>query len=114
VVENDTLVQRLAQTILSQHGYQVRTAADGREAVETYRTRTTPIAVVRVDLNLPVVSGLEAAEQLRHIDPQVRIVLTSGAPPEDLPASYRFLPKPYRPAELPAAVAAAVPGEPTP
>jgi CheY-like chemotaxis protein len=114
VVENDSLVQRLAQTVLSQHGYQVRIVGDGREAVEVYRTRTARIDVVLMDLNLPVLSGLEVAEQLRQIDAQVRIVLTSGAPPEDLATPYRFVPKPYRPAELLAAVAAARQGEQTP
>jgi CheY-like chemotaxis protein len=112
VVENDPLVQRLAQTILVQEGYRVLTAADGRQAVETYRNRSTAIDVVLMDLNMPVLSGLEAAEELRRIDPTAHIVLTSGAPPEPLPAPFGFLPKPYRPAELLAALAAALRRQP--
>jgi CheY-like chemotaxis protein/two-component sensor histidine kinase len=108
VVENDSLVQRLAQTVLAQEGYRVLTATDGRQAVETYRNRSTPIDLVLMDLNMPVLSGLEAAEELRRIDPAVHIVLTSGAPPEALPARFGFLSKPYRPAELLAALAAAL------
>jgi CheY-like chemotaxis protein len=109
LVENDGLVQRLANTVLTQQGYHVLTAVDGREAVEAYRSRAFPIDVVLMDLHMPVLSGLEAAEEMRRIDPQVRIVLTSGALQQGLPASHGFLPKPYRPAELLAAIAAILP-----
>jgi CheY-like chemotaxis protein len=110
VVENDAMVRRLAETILGRGGYQVLTALDGRQAVDVYRS--TPIDVVLMDLYMPVLSGVDAMGELRRIDPQVRVVLTSGARPNlPEPAPTVFLNKPYSPADLLAAVAAALPPE---
>jgi CheY-like chemotaxis protein len=109
VVDNDPSLRQLVRTILERNHYIVLVAADGREAVEAYRTRTGPIDVVLLDLNMPVVSGTEAMEQLERIDPGVRVVLTSGSLmdyPGPLPAA--FLPKPYVSADLLAAVATAL------
>jgi CheY-like chemotaxis protein len=122
VVDNEAVVRNLAKTVLERHGYVVLVAADGREAVETYRHQGGRIAVVLLDWIMPVLSGADTLTELRHLSPEVRVVLTSGGllepgtvPPavgafgaQTLPPI--FLPKPYRTADLLAAVAAALPG----
>ena len=110
VVENDTMVRGLAETILGRGGYQVLSALDGQQAIDMYCTSATPIDVVLMDLYLPVLSGVDAMAELRRLNPDVRVVLTSGARPDFLePEPAVFLNKPFSPAELLAAVARALP-----
>jgi CheY-like chemotaxis protein len=116
VVDNEAVVRRLAQIVLERHGYAVLGAENGREAVEVYRRERDRIAVVLLDWLMPVLSGAEALAELRRLNPQVRVVLTSGGllEPGMVPAEAAesapppvFLPKPYRSADLLAAIAAA-------
>jgi CheY-like chemotaxis protein len=110
VAENDDGVRRLAQTILERAGYRVQVVVDGRAAVEAYRAAPAGIDVVFLDMNMPLLSGLDALAEMRRIEPAVRAVLTSGGQvePTSLPPDTRFLAKPFRPADLLAAVAAAL------
>jgi DNA-binding NarL/FixJ family response regulator len=54
----------------------VGTAADGHEATELFRSLIPD--VVLMDMRMPRVSGLEAIERIRSIDPTARIVILSS------------------------------------
>lgn len=66
--------------MLERAGFTVLTAENGRQAVEVYRQEGDRIDVVVLDLSMPELDGLETLEQLRRIDPGVRVVLLSGHP----------------------------------
>ncbi|MBJ6798688.1 response regulator [Geomonas propionica] len=53
-------------------------ASDGPEAVALFREHADEIGVVIMDLSMPQMDGMTAAEHLRSIRPDVRIVLSSG------------------------------------
>jgi DNA-binding NtrC family response regulator len=111
--DNEALVLQLARTILSREGYPVLEARDGSQAVEVFRRWRTSIAVVVLDFSMPQLSGPAALEELIRIDPEVRVVMTSGGEVEDLPAATRrslrgFLPKPFSREQLLRAVAEAL------
>jgi len=63
VVEDSPDIRVLIRMLLEQAGHEVVTAADGREGVETAR-REKPDLVL-MDLSLPVLSGWEAARQIK-------------------------------------------------
>jgi CheY-like chemotaxis protein len=46
--------------------------------VEFYRTRRANIDLVLLDINMPVMSGIEAFEHLRAINPHVRVIIVTG------------------------------------
>jgi CheY-like chemotaxis protein len=81
-------------------------AADGAAAIESYRERRDDIDVVLLDLSMPGLSGDQTYARLREIDPEVRVLLSSGYDQEE--ATRRlgsagpvgFIQKPYRPQEL--------------
>jgi CheY-like chemotaxis protein len=69
---------------LQRKGYEVVTAADGRQGLEAARAQTPDVVVM--DMSLPVLDGWEATRQLKA-DPQTRnipvIALTAHAMTED-------------------------------
>jgi len=78
VVDDEPAVLEVARDILSHLGYTIYAASNGHEGVEFYRTRRGSIDLVLLDVNMPVMSGIEAFEQLRSLDPRVRIIIVTG------------------------------------
>jgi PAS domain S-box-containing protein len=77
VVDDEASVRSVAKHTLEHYGYRILLAGDGRQAVEIYR-RNPGIALVLLDLTMPVMNGEEALRQLQTFDPEVRVLLTSG------------------------------------
>jgi CheY-like chemotaxis protein len=78
VVDDEPAVLEVARDILAHLGYTIYVASNGHEGVEFYRTRRASIDLVLLDVNMPVMSGIEAFEQLRSLDPRVRIIIVTG------------------------------------
>ena len=110
VVDDDQQILSLASRILVSEGYGVMTASGGREGVSLYRNYRKAIGAVLLDMAMPNMNGAQTIRALRIIDADVRILLSSGHDVDPLleaegvwPSA--FLPKPYRPKTLVAAVA---------
>ncbi|WP_234736490.1 response regulator transcription factor [Tellurirhabdus bombi] len=69
VVDDDPDIVELLQYNLEKEGYDVRTAPDGRKAVETARNFSPEL--VLLDIMMPHMDGIEAGRQLREI-PELR------------------------------------------
>lgn len=80
LVEDEESVLEALKASLEALGYQVTVARDGLEALKIYSKRANEIALVLTDMVMPRMNGLELLENLRRLDPQVRIVLLSGYP----------------------------------
>ncbi|SDA44104.1 MULTISPECIES: response regulator [unclassified Janthinobacterium] len=79
LVVDDSRVSRLMshQFILSKHAdWQVIEAATGEEALEKVKT-FTPVLIL-LDVNMPGMGGVAAAEQLRALCPQTHIFLVTA------------------------------------
>lgn len=90
VVEDDTQICDLYKLFLQRAGYRVCLAGDGREALRLYqqaREAQRPYDLVMMDLNLPVMDGLTCLGHLSSLDQDVRVLITTGSPSDDLPAS---------------------------
>ncbi len=101
VVDDEDVVRQTIAGMLRRLGYHVISAANAMEAIEHYRRRGRDIDVIILDLLMPEMSGESCFEVLMEMDPQVRVVLTSGhrTNPE-CPGAKAFLPKPYRMQEI--------------
>ena len=78
VVDDEAHLCEVAKDILTNLGYTVYLAHNGQEGVEFYRTRQASIDLVLLDINMPVMSGIEAFELLRAVNPNLRIIIVSG------------------------------------
>ena len=67
VVDDEPAIRALAEIALTEHGYRVRVAPNGKEAIQ--RLKEAPPDVILLDLNMPVMDGWEfRAEQQRLAD----------------------------------------------
>ena len=106
LVDDEDMIWDVIIDMLQELGYSVVLAGNGREAVEIYRSNPGEIDLVLLDMVMPELDGHEAFFQLKQIDPNVRVLLSSGYVSEDdardvLDAgAVGFLQKPYRMIDL--------------
>jgi PAS domain S-box-containing protein len=101
LVDDEEIVRRIARAGLEQLGYHVIEAENGVEAVGLFRQNQADISLVLLDLTMPVMSGEETLRKLTAIDPNVRVILSSGFNEADATKHFDgrglagFLQKPY-------------------
>ena len=87
---------------LQELGYSVLLAENGLDAVEIYRENPGAIDLVLLDMIMPQCGGHQAFYQIRELDPQAKILLSSGfVNEEDIQhllnqGACGFLSKPHR------------------
>jgi CheY-like chemotaxis protein len=64
--------------MLAKLGYRVITARNGAQALDRYREHMGRIGLVILDMIMPEVSGRQTFEQLKALDGQVKVLLSSG------------------------------------
>ena len=101
LVEDESQVAEFAAEILAEEGYKVILALDGFEALKIYRNIGKHIGLVILDFFLPVMDGDAVFDELRTLNPEVDVVLSSGFAEQNkisamLGLGLRgFIPKPY-------------------
>ncbi len=78
VVDDEANQRSLSKSLLTQLGYKVLTAGNGREATEVYKGNKNNIDLIILDLIMPDMSGKEAFEEMKRINPNVKVILMSG------------------------------------
>jgi two-component system cell cycle sensor histidine kinase/response regulator CckA len=106
VVEDDEAVRKLTGQTLRKYGYQVLEAANGGEALLHCERRAEPIPLMITDIVMPQMSGPELAVRLRQMQPDMKVIYTSGYTDDAvvrhglLDQSMAFLQKPFAPPVL--------------
>ncbi len=78
LVDDEKMIVEVGRELLEELGYAVLTAGSGQEAVEVFQARQAQIDLVIMDMIMPGMGGGETFECLKEIDPQVRVLLSSG------------------------------------
>ena len=78
LIDDEQMIIDVGQEILKALGYTVYPALSGKEALEIYRSNQGAIDMVILDMIMPDLSGGETFDQLKNIDPDIRVLLCSG------------------------------------
>jgi CheY-like chemotaxis protein len=101
LVDDETEISEIASEMLAEEGYKIVLAKDGFEALRIYQTIGKQIGLVILDFFLPVMDGDAVFDELRELNPNVNVVLSSGFAEQSklgamLAQGLRgFIPKPY-------------------
>jgi len=101
LVDDDPLVREVGEKMLVKLGFQVLTAADGREGLEVFRTHKEAIDCVLLDLTMPKMDGEEAFQELSRLKSDVKVILSSGYNEQNVIQQFAgngpagFIQKPY-------------------
>jgi PAS domain S-box-containing protein len=106
LIEDETFLIDMVQSVLDGIGYAVLLARDGEEGVAMFSRHQKEIVTVLTDFGLPKLRGDEVSHRIKAIDPKAKIILISGYFDPGIKASMarigvdRFLQKPFSIAEL--------------
>ena len=96
VVDDDEAVCDAVCDALTMLGYATESAHDATDALDRFRPGRYQLVVT--DLAMPLINGLELARQLRALEPELPILIFSGAvpagPPLMAPMGITLTPKP--------------------
>ena len=115
VVDDDPAVLRTTERALAALGYDVLTAESGASALALIDKSPRKIALVLLDIVMPVMGGLATLRRLRQLRPELPAVLMTGfagrdfVPPVDL--GVEILPKPLELSRLAVVIREAVAGK---
>ena len=105
VVDDEHNVAEVIGGMLTNLGYEVTIAESGKKAISLYK-KILDFDVVILDMNMPVMGGKETYAKLLALDPDVRIIISTGYSSKGLEFSdagesaKAFLQKPYQLEEL--------------
>ncbi len=78
IVEDDPAIRNALARILRDLGYNVFTAEDGADGVELFRKEQKVIDLTILDIVMPVKGGIEALKEIKEIDSDALVYMTSG------------------------------------
>ena len=109
LIDDDPQILSSMKNVLQDDGFEVVTAANGREGLQQYRLQ--PAELVITDILMPEMDGLEVIERLTRQYPHVKIMVMSGGNGDrdflqaaELLGASRALAKPFGPEALLSAV----------
>jgi CheY-like chemotaxis protein len=76
VVEDDTNQRALYEEELADEGYNILSAGDGKEALA--RVRDTRPDLIVLDINMPVMDGLDTLSQLLEHNGQIPVIINTA------------------------------------
>jgi CheY-like chemotaxis protein len=101
LIEDEAEVAELAAEMLAEEGYKVILAHDGFDALKIYERIGKQIGLVILDFFLPVMDGDAVFDELRALNPEINVVLSSGFAEQSKVSAMLgqglsgFIPKPY-------------------
>jgi len=99
LVEDEEALRRVGRQMLEMYGYTVLLAAGGAAALELAQNHPHPIQLLMTDILMPKMGGIELAERLSTLRPELKVLYTSGYNDSGISLQRvegaRYLQKPY-------------------
>jgi len=78
LIDDEEIVRETAAEMIREAGFEVLTACDGLDGIDKLRDNVDAVSLVILDMNMPRLSGEEALPRLLEINPEIKVVLSSG------------------------------------
>ena len=78
LIDDEEMIIEVGQEMLENLGYTVLSAKSGKEAIATFQKKRERIDGVILDMIMPQMSGSETYDRLKEIDPDIKVLLSSG------------------------------------
>jgi PAS domain S-box-containing protein len=78
LIDDEEMIIDVGRGLLEELGYSVIATRSGQEALDIYRERCADIDLIVMDLIMPGLSGGETFDRLKQINPQAKVLLSSG------------------------------------
>lgn len=78
IVDDEPDILNFLRNLLMQEDYDVKTASDGPEAIDLFRSEPEPFDLVITDIRMPGMDGLEVMKQIKVLDEDVEIIILTG------------------------------------
>jgi two-component system cell cycle sensor histidine kinase/response regulator CckA len=107
LAEDHEGLRQMSHQVLSELGYSIVLARDGREAIEKFEANPGEFSLLVLDVVMPRLGGPAALERIRRINPSIPVIFTTGYTEESEMLSAivsrggaLLLQKPYPPTDL--------------
>ncbi|MBN2654568.1 MAG: DUF3365 domain-containing protein [Nitrospirae bacterium] len=84
VVDDEDMVRSVCVDIIKYCGFGVFAACNGAEAIEIFKEHSQDISCVILDATMPVMDGAETFEKLRELNPDIKIIVSTGYSTENI------------------------------
>ena len=104
VVDDEVLILNVCKKVLLMEGYEVLTAASGKEALKIVESK--PVDLLITDIRMPGISGKELLKKAKDMHPEMSAAVITGYSSMDLAietmklGAQAFIIKPFTPKEL--------------
>jgi len=106
IVDDEETIRETAAMMLEDMGFATLMATDGMDGVRVYREHQSEIVAVLMDMTMPKMDGKTCFTELRRINPDVKVILSSGYNEQEATSRFAgqglagFIQKPYLPDAL--------------
>jgi YesN/AraC family two-component response regulator len=101
IVDDDLLLLETLTDYLTESGYTVINAIDGKDGLEKYKQFADSIDLVISDIVMPRKDGVSLYKDVKIINPNINFIFMSGFTPENLEGNgVFFIKKPFSSADL--------------
>ncbi len=101
LVDDEETIRGIGSEMLKELGFTTITADDGREAVSVFKANPD-IDLVILDLTMPHMGGEQCFQELRQLNPNVKVIMSSGYNEQEVTRKFigkglsGFVQKPYK------------------
>ena len=78
IVDDEEMILNVGKKMLEKMSHKVFAASSGKEAIEVFKEEKDRIDLVVLDMIMPEMGGKETFERIREINPNVKILISSG------------------------------------
>lgn len=104
LIDDEAVIREIGSEMLDSIGYSCLVAENGETGIQIFKKNKNDIALIILDIEMPGLSGDKVYDMLKEIDPDVKILISSGYARPHLESKYFkrkidpawFMPKPFQ------------------